>query len=100
MGTSSGTPVVLFNVRNAPANSRPIRSLVSTSIERYPTPQFKRRGSPDPHVQKWLPSVDTNLLWTNVLILGEIRKGIERLPVSKRRAELEIWVEHDAAYNN
>jgi len=57
--------------------------------------EFKRRGKPDPHVRDWLRATDPDLLWASVLSFGEIRKGIERLNASKRRAELEAWLEHD-----
>jgi predicted nucleic acid-binding protein len=57
--------------------------------------EFKRRGEPDPHVRGWLRTTDPDLLWTSVLSFGEIRKGIERLAVGKRRSELEHWFERD-----
>jgi predicted nucleic acid-binding protein len=57
--------------------------------------EFKRRGEPDPHVRGWLRATDPDLLWTSVLSFGEIRKGIERLAVGKRRSELEHWFERD-----
>jgi len=42
-----------------------------------------------------LRATDPDLLWASVLSFGEIRKGIERLAPSKRRTELEAWLEHD-----
>ena len=57
--------------------------------------EFKRRGEPDPLVRDWLRANDPDLLWASVLSFGEIRKGIERLAASKRRTELEAWVEHE-----
>ena len=57
--------------------------------------EFKRRGEPDPHVREWLRATDPDLLWASVLSFGEIRKGIERLAVGKRRTDLEHWFEHD-----
>lgn len=47
--------------------------------------EFKRRGEPDPHVRDWLRATDPDLLWASVLSFGEIRKGIERLAIGKRR---------------
>jgi predicted nucleic acid-binding protein len=35
------------------------------------------------------------LLFTSVLTLGEIRKGIDLLPSGRKRAELERWFEAD-----
>ncbi len=57
--------------------------------------EFKRRGDPDPRVAAWLSTTDPDLLWASVLSFGEIRKGIERLAVGKRRSELEHWLNHD-----
>jgi len=57
--------------------------------------EFKRKGDPDPHVRDWLRATDPDLLWASVLSFGEIRKGIARLDIGKRRAELEQWFERD-----
>jgi len=57
--------------------------------------EFKRRGKPDPHVRSWLRATDPDLIWASVLSFGEIRKGIERLAVGKRRSELELWLGRD-----
>lgn len=35
------------------------------------------------------------MLWASVLSFGEIRKGIERLAASKRRTELEQWLNRE-----
>jgi predicted nucleic acid-binding protein len=50
---------------------------------------------PDPHVKHWIESARPDTLCTSVLTLGEIRKGIELLPLSKKRLELEQWVDSD-----
>jgi predicted nucleic acid-binding protein len=39
--------------------------------------------------------MDPDLLWASVLSFGEIRKGIERLAIGRRRTELEAWLERD-----
>jgi toxin FitB len=57
--------------------------------------EFKRRGSPDPHVTAWLRATDPDLLWASVVSFGEIRKGIDRLAPGRRRSELEKWLEVD-----
>jgi toxin FitB len=51
------------------------------------------RPRPDSSVIDWLEAADPELLFASVVTLGEIRLGIEDLPVSKRRAELEQWLE-------
>jgi predicted nucleic acid-binding protein len=51
------------------------------------------RPGPEPLVLEWLEAADESLLYLSVLTLGEIRKGIATLPQSKRRAQLETWLE-------
>lgn len=57
--------------------------------------EFNRRGEPDRLVKQWLEAADTNSLYASVLTFGEIRLGVELLPPSKRRSQLEIWLERD-----
>jgi predicted nucleic acid-binding protein len=42
---------------------------------------------------KWLEAADPERLFASVVTFGEIRLGIEDLPVSKRRTALEHWLE-------
>jgi predicted nucleic acid-binding protein len=58
--------------------------------------EFNRRGEPDRLVKQWLEAADTNSLYTSVLTFGEIRLGVELLPPSKRRTQLEQWLERDS----
>lgn len=51
------------------------------------------RVQPDPRVVEWMESADEGLLYLSVLTLGEIRKGLASLPQSKRRTNLEAWLE-------
>jgi predicted nucleic acid-binding protein len=52
------------------------------------------RRSPDPNVKRWLDSVHGPLLYVSVMVVGEIRQGVERLrrrdPV--RAAVYETWL--------
>jgi predicted nucleic acid-binding protein len=57
--------------------------------------EFNRTGPPDERVRQWLASLSLNSLHVSVITLGEIRFGIELLPVSKRRSQLEQWMEQD-----
>lgn len=41
----------------------------------------------------WLDAVDRRHIFTSVLCLGEIRRGVERLPPSDRRSALLAWLE-------
>jgi predicted nucleic acid-binding protein len=42
-----------------------------------------------------MESANPDLLFTSVLSVGEIRKGIELLPASKKRRDLEQWLDSD-----
>lgn len=57
--------------------------------------EFNRRGEPDQRVRRWLEAADTESLYASVLTFGEIRLGIELLPPSKRRSQLQEWLERD-----
>ena len=50
---------------------------------------------PEPKVTRWIENTDETLLYLSVLTLGEIRKGISFLPLSRRRVALEAWLDHD-----
>ena len=51
------------------------------------------RVKPEPRVMDWMDAVDEALLHLSVLTLGEIRKSLSALPQSKRRTQLEAWLE-------
>ena len=57
--------------------------------------EFNRRGAPDPQVKNWLEAADPGSLYVSVLALAEIRFGIELLPPSRRRNQLEEWLVRD-----
>ena len=52
---------------------------------------------PDAGVLGWLEEADENRLYLSVLTLGELEKGIARLPASARRTRIERWVRRDLA---
>lgn len=41
--------------------------------------ELRKGGRGDPAVRHWLASVDDDALFLSVLVVGEIRKGVERL---------------------
>ncbi len=53
--------------------------------------EFARRR-PEAHVVEWLDSVDETQCFISVITLGEIQRGIERLPESHRKTELLLWL--------
>ena len=50
-------------------------------------------SKPEPGVLEWMETADETLLFLSVLTLGEIRKGLARLSQSRRRTQLETWLE-------
>lgn len=53
------------------------------------------RPNPDKNVLRWFKSVNEQSLFLCVITMGEIKKGISRLPVSKKRETLTNWLEDD-----
>ena len=50
---------------------------------------------PNMKIVKWLDQIDPNRIYLSVITIGEIRKGIEKLPPSKRKRTLKEWLETD-----
>lgn len=50
---------------------------------------------PNPDVIAWIDQLDPHMVSISVITIGEIQKGIEKLPVSKRRDMMAAWLEHD-----
>jgi tRNA(fMet)-specific endonuclease VapC len=51
----------------------------------------------DPNVQvvNWIDSLDPSIVYLSVITIGEIRKGIEKLPSSTRKERLSAWLSDD-----
>ena len=49
----------------------------------------------DPKVINWIDSIDSESVFLSVITIGEIKKGIEKLPDSKRKKTLASWLEED-----
>jgi len=47
----------------------------------------------DPQVERWLDDADDEQLFFSVVSLGEILKGVTILPESRRREELQRWLD-------
>ena len=50
---------------------------------------------PTEKVVSWLSTLDTETVFLSVVTLGEIQKGIEKLPASKRKEALRTWLKDD-----
>jgi len=53
------------------------------------------RVRPESKVVSWFQATSEELLHLSVLTIGEIRKGIDSLPRSNKRALLESWLAND-----
>jgi toxin FitB len=62
--------------------------LVDTNI-----PSELTRKKPEPAVEAFLTKAGKEHVYMSVLSLGEIVKGIAELPVSRKRQDLEAWLE-------
>lgn len=50
---------------------------------------------PDPGMVMWLDEVDEDRTYLSVITLGELRKGVDRLPGGRRRDRLDQWLTRD-----
>jgi predicted nucleic acid-binding protein len=64
--------------------------LLDTNVICEPT-----RRAPSPRVVEWLRSVPTAEAHASIITLGEIRRGILRLPAGQRRRKLEKWMREE-----
>jgi predicted nucleic acid-binding protein len=53
------------------------------------------RRQPDARVVRWLRGVPDNALHLSVLVVGEIRKGVEQLQEGRKKEQLRLWLEQD-----
>jgi predicted nucleic acid-binding protein len=50
------------------------------------------RARPNRGVIEWLAQVDEDRVFISVITLAELRHGVDRLPVGKRRSRLDEWL--------
>ncbi|MBN1878478.1 type II toxin-antitoxin system VapC family toxin [bacterium] len=50
------------------------------------------KPAPDDSVIRWLKGIPSDNLHLCVITIGELRKGIEKLPDSRKKSELIIWL--------
>ena len=54
------------------------------------------RRAPNAKIIQWVDELDETALFLSVITIGEIRKGIERLPAnSSRKQALALWLNND-----
>ncbi|NBC27691.1 MAG: PIN domain-containing protein [Bacteroidetes bacterium] len=53
------------------------------------------KKKPNPNVVKWFTDQDELSMYLSVITFGELRKGIEKLPDSKKKKELNRWLKED-----
>jgi toxin FitB len=52
---------------------------------------------PNLGVMEWLATADEDRLFLSVVTLAELRYGVERLPVGRKSAQLQEWLETELA---
>lgn len=57
-----------------------------------------QKAEPKRTVIQWLQAQREDLLFLSVLTLGEVRRGVSRLPRSRRRDALERWLDSDLRF--
>lgn len=53
------------------------------------------KKEPNMAVVEWLDQCDEQTLFLSVLTLGELQKGISKLPAGRKKDELQAWAEFD-----
>ena len=53
------------------------------------------RLRPDANVIEWFSSNDETRMYLSVISLGELVKGIDRLPDSAKKDKLNSWIQHN-----
>ncbi len=53
--------------------------------------EFTRR-QPDARVVAWLDAMNEEQLFISAVTIGEVQRGIQRLPESRRKTELAVWM--------
>jgi predicted nucleic acid-binding protein len=56
------------------------------------------KGRPDPGVIGWLADADEDRVFVSVITLAELRHGVERLAMGRRRKRLNEWIENELLF--
>ncbi len=50
---------------------------------------------PDPKVISWIDGLDPDTVYLSVITIGEIQKGVEKLPDAERKQTIQEWLHND-----
>ncbi len=50
---------------------------------------------PNQIVVAWVDSLESEQVYLSAITIGEITKGIEKLPESERKRDLKVWLNHE-----
>jgi toxin FitB len=50
---------------------------------------------PHPNVLNWFTTQPLETVYLSVVTIGELTKGIQKMPLSRRRTDLETWLAQD-----
>src|SRR3989442_10698350 len=53
------------------------------------------KRTPNPAVVAWVDARDEDTLFISVVTLGELQKGVSKLPHSERKGALQSWLAQD-----
>ncbi len=53
------------------------------------------KKNPSPKVVKWFSGAEESNLFISAITIGEIHKGIEKLPMGNKKEKLHEWVDFD-----
>ncbi len=70
-----------------------MRFLLDTCVLSEP---FRRE--PNRKVMEWLRSVDQTSLYTPAVVIGELRKGLAKMPECNKKTTLANWIDDYLAY--
>jgi predicted nucleic acid-binding protein len=56
------------------------------------------KGRPDPGVIGWLADADEDRVFLSVITLAELRHGVGRLAMGRRRKRLNEWIENELLF--
>ncbi len=53
------------------------------------------KPQPNPGLIGWMAAADEDRIFISVVSLAELHYGVERMPASRRRSRLELWLQHE-----